>query len=124
VAAVTAGHQRLVGEEVVELEHAEPARPDQPLRVEFQVLDVDQPLGVGEPRADRSADAERMPLEREEPDDLRAVAEYGNPYVVAQLADGEGELRRQERVVEGGIVKLESPPAGYLRRPELSGVDD
>ncbi|GAA2213431.1 hypothetical protein GCM10009850_088930 [Nonomuraea monospora] len=90
--------------------------------MDLDVLEVHEPLRVGQPGGDRLADAEGMSLEREEPHDLRTVVDDGNTYDISEFAHRDGELWRQERIVEGGVRLLQGAPAAHFGFAQFTGV--
>ena len=69
----------LVGEQMVELPDRQAAGAQQGAYVEVDAGVRDEPLAVGEPGADRPADAQSVPLVREEARDAGVVGDHRHP---------------------------------------------
>ena len=116
--------QWLSRDQVVELEHGQVTGLDQLMRIDLQVLGVDQSLRVGQPCRHRHADAHRMTFEGKESHDVGPVVQHRDPHAILQGAYGDRELRRQEGAVEGGVGTLKDPPLVEVGGSEVTGTND
>ena len=109
---------------MIELPFGEFGRSQQFSRVPVQAGRVDKALAVRQAGAYGHADPESAPLEREEPDDRRAVGQHGQPGIGAETIDGDRELRAQKRVSQRARLALHGMPAGNFFWAELARPDD
>jgi hypothetical protein len=79
-----------------------------------------EPLAVGQAGPDRPAHPEPALLEREEPGQAAVIADHGHPGVRPREADGDGELRAQERVAQFVAASLQVMPGTDLAVAKLA----
>ncbi|MEU4407406.1 hypothetical protein AB0F88_23015 [Streptosporangium sp. NPDC023963] len=65
-----------------------------------------------------------MTFEGEESDDVRSVVQHRHPDAFLERANGDGELRGQEGVVEGRVGTLKGSPSVDFGRAEVTGLND
>ena len=109
---------------MVELPYRQIACPQQLSRLPLETGLADKTLSVAVPRADRSADAQPLTLEREEADNLRTVEQHADSGPCMHGTDRDGELRTEKRAGQSRVGLLKNPPSVQFRPTQFAGPTD
>jgi hypothetical protein len=109
----------LAADQVIEVPDREAGAAQQRRGVPPRAGIEHQPLAVGQTGTDRPSHPEPALLEREEPSQPAVIADHGHSGVLAGLADGDGELRAQERVAQFLAASLQVMPGTELAVAKL-----
>ncbi len=108
---------------MIELPGRDPTARQQFPGVPLRPRRVHQALQVGQASGDRHAPAQTTVFEGEEPGDVRAVVQDGDPGTRPHLADRDREVRAEEGISQRRGVVLKGPPLSDLRLAQLSRMD-